>query len=593
MKESMFSMFRFLVENLEAKDRKSWLRLMVLTFISPLADIFSLSCAVYIINQAIREKQARPELIVFTLCMVAVSVLKCFFELYKSKLANRAVFHSAQKLSLKIYELLIKEDLLSHYQKDVTQALTLVRQDTINCIQIIPSCINVWSGSLTLIGYAAVLIYVSHWIGVTSSVLLVLLMVGEYFWTRKRIISYGEKSRNFFIRANAQISIAYGSFKEIKIDDRCGFILEKYNQASSGYAQVESQYHYESNSVVLLLRNSIMCVIFLVLAVILGTESNLPAILTPIAAYITALSRILPVTYTILKGLYSIAFAQKPFAKLKEMTVQLAEIKAQERISAVLRQKTPTFQRGLSVRNLTFAYNEQTKIFEDVSINIPTGCSIAIIGISGVGKTTFLDLILGLLKPQSGRICFDDYDIVTQTDEDGPCLAHLGHLVSYIPQTIYLNGETVRHNVAFFADDAEIDDAKVEECLKCAQVWEDVQRMPEGIHTLIGENGTAISGGQRQRIALARALYKDFELLVMDEATASLDMDTERAVIDSIRHIRAGKTLLMVTHHMNLANECDFVYKIENKKLVQVKGNVPDTAPRSSQPCHTPEDICV
>ena len=110
----------------------------------------------------------------------------------------------------------------------------------------------------------------------------------------------------------------------------------------------------------------------------------------------------------------------------------------------------------------------------------------------------------------------------------------------------------------------------MEECLKCAQIWEDVMRMPDGVHTLIGENGTAISGGQRQRIALARALYKDFELLVMDEATAALDMETEMAVIDSIRQIKENKTLIMVTHHMSLANECDVIYRIENKKIVQV-----------------------
>ena len=88
---------------------------------------------------------------------------------------------------------------------------------------------------------------------------------------------------------------------------------------------------------------------------------------------------------------------------------------------------------------------------------------------------------------------------------------------------------------------------------------------------MIGENGTAVSGGQRQRIALARALYKDFELLVMDEATAALDMETEKAVIDSIRQVKGNKTILMVTHHMSLANECDMIYKIEDKKIVRVK----------------------
>ena len=249
------------------------------------------------------------------------------------------------------------------------------------------------------------------------------------------------------------------------------------------------------------------------------------------------------------------------------------KIREEEERSRQIRRKKLTFEKGVSVRNLTFGYNDRAKIFEDASIDIPVGCSIAIIGASGAGKTTFVDLLLGLLKPQSGHVFFDDYDIVEQRDSQGPCRASMGELVSYIPQTVYLNGETVQNNVAFFEDEGEIDKAKVEECLRCAQIWEDVMRMPDGVDTLIGENGTAISGGQRQRIALARALYKDFELLVMDEATAALDMETEMAVIDSIRQIKEDKTLIMVTHHMSLANECDVIYRIENRKIVQVKGN--------------------
>ena len=113
--------------------------------------------------------------------------------------------------------------------------------------------------------------------------------------------------------------------------------------------------------------------------------------------------------------------------------------------------------------------------------------------------------------------------------------------------------------------------AKVISCLQCAQIWEDVEKMPDGIDTLVGQNGTTVSGGQRQRIALARALYKDFEILIMDEATAALDIETEKAVIDSIRQMKGNKTLLMVTHHLSLADECEHVYRIENQKLVKVR----------------------
>ena len=152
--------------------------------------------------------------------------------------------------------------------------------------------------------------------------------------------------------------------------------------------------------------------------------------------------------------------------------------------------------------------------------------------------------------------------------EQGKCRGNLGHIISYIPQTIYLNGETVKNNVGFF--DENIDEQRVRKALEISHVLADVEKLPDGIDSLIGEAGSVLSGGQRQRIALARALYKDFELLVMDEAMASLDMDTEKAVIDSIRQVERNKTILLVTHHMSLARECDLIYKIEGKKLVRV-----------------------
>ncbi len=377
--------------------------------------------------------------------------------------------------------------------------------------------------------------------------------------------------RSCSIKANSQITIAYGSFKEMKIDDRSAFVLGKYKEASSDYAQVQGEYKYQLNSIAVILQNSIMAAMFVILAVILVFGTNLATVLAPMVVYITALVRMLPMAYTILSGMNNVEFAGKAYEAIRECIGKYAQIKEEEGRLGKLRQKRLTFEKGVSVRNLTFGYNDRVKIFEDASIDIPLGCSIAIIGASGAGKTTFVDLLLGLLKPQSGHVFFDDYDIVEQRDSRGPCRASMGELVSYIPQTVYLNGETVQNNVAFFEDEREIDKARVEECLRCAQIWEDVQRMPDGVHTLIGENGTAVSGGQRQRIALARALYKDFELLVMDEATAALDMETEMAVIDSIRQIKENKTLIMVTHHMSLANECDVVYRIEDRKILRVK----------------------
>lgn len=567
----MGEMFRYLTGILEREEQKSWKIYGVLGMLSPVVDIFSFSVIIYIINVVVESNSASPGLITFTLFMVLVSMLKCLFELYKSRLSNRFIYDGAQKLSMKIYELLIKEELREHNEKSAMQMLTMIRSDTTSCIQIIVDCIGIWVNGITMAGYALILIYVSGWVGIVSSGGLLLAMAVMFVQGRARIKAYGEKCRAYEIKANSQITIAYGTFKEMKIDDRSAFVLQKYQDASSGYAQVQGEFKYKISSIGVLLQNSVMAAMFVVLAVILVAGSNLAAILAPMAVYITALVRMLPMAYGVLSGMNHVEFAKKPYATLKENIAGYTKLKEEEKRTQGMRQKKLTFQKGLSVRDLTFGYTENRKIFENASVDLPAGCSIAIIGASGAGKTTLVDLILGLLKPESGHVFYDDYDIVTHEDGEGVCKVSMGELVSYIPQTVYLNGETVRNNVAFFEDESEIDDARVEECLKCAQIWEDVRQMPDGVHTLIGENGTAISGGQRQRIALARALYKDFELLVMDEATAALDMETEKAVIDSIRQIKEGKTLLMVTHHMSLANECDFMYKIENRKIVRVK----------------------
>ena len=564
-------MFRFLTGILDTKEQKMWKIYAVLSLISPIVDIFSFSVIIYIINIVVRENGADTKLTAFTFFMVLVSILKCLFELYKSKLANRFVYDGAQKLSMKIYELLIKEDLMEHNKKSAIQAMNTVRNDTTNSIQIITDFIEAVINGITMAGFAVVLIYVSKWMGIISCVILVILMAVIFLRTRKRMQEYGEKSRACSIKANSQITIAYGSFKEMKIDDRSAFVLRKYEDASRAFAQVQGEFKYKISSIAVILQNSIMAAMFVILAVILVFGTDLAAVLAPMVVYITALVRMLPMAYNILNGMNKIEFAQKPYEAVKESMAEYSLMKEEETRAEKIRQRKLTLRKGVSVRNMTFGYTDRVQIFQDASIDIPVGCSIAVIGASGAGKTTFVDLLLGLLKPQEGHVFFDDYDIVTHSDGEGPCQASMGELVSYIPQTVYLNGETIQNNVAFFEEEEEIDEARVIECLKCAQIWEDVQKMQDGVHTLIGANGTTLSGGQRQRIALARALYKNFELLVMDEATAALDMETEKAVIDSIRQIKENKTLIMVTHHMSLANECDVVYKIENQKIVRVR----------------------
>lgn len=565
----MAGILKYLTSILDKEDQKNWKKIAALGFLGAAVEIFGFLVTIYFIPIIVLENNPLAGKVQACAIMFTF-VIQMTLELYRCKVSSHFSYDAASKLSVKLYELFEKEDFEHHNQKSVMQTLEIVRNDTLRSVGIILNCIEVVVNALIIAGYAVILIFISSWFGVLSSIILIILMTGFFLWYCVQMEVYGEKCRAYEIKANSQITLGYGIYEEMKMRDNIEPVIQKYCHASMEYARLQGEYSYKNDFIKVIMNLWMRAIMLFLFAVLFLVGADL-ATLVPITAYISVLSRMMSATYNIVSGMNIVRYSKKNYEVLKECFTRYAELKEEEKRVHKVRQKKVIFEKGISIRNLTFGYHGREKIFEKASIDIPARSSVAIIGASGIGKTTFLSLVMGLLKPQNGKILYDDYDIATQTDESGICKANIGDIVSYIPQTVYMNGETVRNNVALFEDEDKIDDERVVECLKCAQIWEDVAKMPEGIHTLISERGTTISGGQRQRIALARALYKDFELLIMDEATAALDMETEKAVIDSIRQIRKNKTLLIVTHHMSLANECDIIYKIQNQKLIQVK----------------------
>ena len=553
------------------KEKNELIKISVMTLISPIFDLFSFSVILFIMNTAIRQNGATPELVLFSAGMGITCLLKGFFELYKCYLQNRFINFGAQRISIHLFELFQKEDLIDHNKKNPIQALTIIRDDTFNCLSIPIGFLSLCIQTFTLLIFCGALIWFSGIIGLWICLGLLLFMIVIYLQNRLLMMHFGEQRRLYAIKSNAQVTTAFGMFKETKISSQSETLLKRYNESSKNYADIQSRYTYKTRIISVMIQNSIMTVLFFALAIVLQVEVHLSELLIPFVICMTLILRMLPISVEIVTQLTGLDFSRKSYETVREALERYDNIKYREKQKENKRKKQLTLLRGIEIRNLTFGYQKDIKIFEDASVKIPAGKTIAIIGPSGSGKTTFLDLLLGLLKPETGSIIYDDYDIVSERDKEGECIASIGDVVSYIPQTVYLNGETIRNNVAFYETEASIDEEQVCKCLQQAQIWKEVTQMPLGINTLIGENGLAISGGQRQRIALARALYKNFEILIMDEATAALDMETEKAVLDSIREIKGNKTLLMVTHHMSLANECELLYKIENRKIIRIR----------------------
>ncbi len=219
------------------------------------------------------------------------------------------------------------------------------------------------------------------------------------------------------------------------------------------------------------------------------------------------------------------------------------------------------FGKVLALSGIRYRYPKgETDVLSDASMTVKKGQSVGIVGPSGAGKTTAVDIMLGLLRPQDGKVLIDGTDI--RLDMDG-WLSEIG----YIPQQIFMLDADIRENVAFGVPADEIDDERVWKALKDAAMDDYVRSLPDQLQTQLGERGVRLSGGQRQRIGIARALYTDPSVLFFDEATSALDNETEAAIMDSINHLHGEKTMIIIAHRLSTIEGCDHVFRVEEKKI--------------------------
>jgi ABC-type multidrug transport system fused ATPase/permease subunit len=220
------------------------------------------------------------------------------------------------------------------------------------------------------------------------------------------------------------------------------------------------------------------------------------------------------------------------------------------------------FTDTIKIHNVRYRYPDTDEyVIDGAQFEIKKGTMVAFIGTTGAGKTTMADIIIGLLAPEYGRVIADNLDIHKN-------LSTWHKEIGYIPQTIYLSDDTIRHNVAFGLASEHIDEQAVVAALEKAQLYKFVEGLPDGLDTYVGDRGIRLSGGQRQRIGIARALYHNPEILVLDEATAALDSETEAAVMEAIESLHGEKTMIVIAHRLSTIKDVDMVYEIEGGKVI-------------------------
>lgn len=442
--------------------------------------------------------------------------------------------------------------------KLITVADTYVEQ--LFLVQVMPPALMLASEALTVTGLAVLLLIVE-----TKLVLLLCAVIGGAalvlaLGLRRTMVRLGAIYAPLRARRLQTLQQVFSSIKEIKVQGREAYFLEEYRQVrdSSARAQARIQATLQVSRPVLevLVTGGIVLVIVMVL---LQGRGNADIVGT-LALFAMSGFRILP-------GVTRIISAYHTLKNGAPMVDALVADRADPDLAGGLRGNAPAampFERAVEVESVSFAYASSGRdVLEDVSLSIAKGEAIGLVGPSGAGKSTLVDILLGLLPPQRGRVLVDGRDIATDPRA-------WRRLVGYVPQTISLIDDSLRQNVAFGIKAEAIDDAKVWRALQLAHVDEFVRALPAGLDTAVGERGVRLSGGQRQRIGIARALYDDPEVLVLDEATAALDNETEREVTRAIEGLHGRKTLIVIAHRLSTVKRCD--------RLVLMKaGRVEDT----------------
>jgi len=412
--------------------------------------------------------------------------------------------------------------------------------------------------ALVLLGIAGLLLVVEP-----LGALFAMLVLGGTAWgfhrrTRAHIARWGQARQHHEGLRIQHLQQGLGSAKDVKLLGREGDFLAQYsvhNTQSARVGQFEATLQQVPRLWLELL--AVLGLVFLVLSM-LAQGRDMARIVPTLGLFAAAAFRLMPSVNRMLSAAQSLRYGL-PVVNTLDNEFKLAAPKP----AAQNTNGAAAFQHEIRLTDISYTYpSAVTPALTQLSLTIKKGESVGFIGTSGAGKSTLVDIILGLLTPSAGQVAVDGQDIQQS-------LRAWQDQIGYVPQSIYLTDDTLRRNVAFGLPNEQIDDAAVQRAIKAAQLQEFVASLPDGLETIVGEHGIRLSGGQRQRIGIARALYHDPTVLVLDEATSSLDTATECDVMQAVSALRGRKTVLIVAHRLSTVAHSDRLYRLEQGRVAE------------------------
>lgn len=505
--------------------------------------------------------------IVMLLVIIAAFVVKNVFLYFQNVVQLRFVYTNQFATSRRMMINFMERPYEYYLNADTSVIQRSITSDVNNMYGLILSSLQLLSEMIMFLVLVIVLMTQDPMMILTIALLLVIVLLVIKCILKPIMIKAGEDNQEYYSGLYKWIDQSVMGIKEIKIANKENYFINEYSKCGAGYVDAVQKYNIFNATPRLLIET--VCIAGLVLYLILQIASGkeVAAMITQIGVFAVAAMRLLPSANRINNYLTSISYFEPFFMGVsdnlqEEINDRSVNYDAEAYQARKEIKKLPVLEK-IELKGVVYRYpNTDVLIFDHADMEIPVGCSVGVVGTSGAGKTTIINVLLGLLNIEEGSILADGVEVREHYEE---WLKNIG----YIPQTIFMLDASIRKNVAFGVPDEEIDDGKVWQALEEAQLDEYVRGLPEGLDTGIGERGIRLSGGQRQRIGIARALFEDPEVLVLDEATSALDNETEAAIMDSINRFHGRKTLIIIAHRLQTIEKCDMVYRVENGQIAR------------------------
>ena len=501
----------------------------------------------------------RSFMILIAVCIIGIYVIKNVYLILEKDYIFRFSYNTQMKLSTRLLAAYMKEPYTFHLNHNIAILQRSLHEDTSRFMQVILYTLELMAELAVSAVLVIYLLVVSKSITIIVLGFLAVFVGGFLLISRKYSRRLGFENQGYQGKIFQWMNQALGGIKEIKILEREAYFTDEFRKYWKKYARglriartisILPKYTVEAVSMAGLLIAVIVKLLF--------GEADSVYFISQLAAFAVAAMRLMPSVGRINEHASNMLYA------LPSVELVYHDLVGIEGLSAGNRQERNRdwrLQREIQVQGVSYHYpNTEELVLDDVSLAVKKGTTVAFIGSTGSGKTTMVDIILGLLTPVKGVVMADDINVHEQ--------AQTFHAqVGYIPQTIYLSDDSIRNNIAFGVREEQIDEEAVREAVEKAQLREFIDSLPHGLDTIVGDRGGRLSGGQRQRIGIARALYHDPEILVLDEATSALDNETESAVMEAIEHLQGMKTMIIIAHRLTTIRNVDVIYEVSDGKV--------------------------